>query len=150
MDGRNPMAFLPGIPRWLVYSLLTVLLWGAWGVQSKVAVDRVSPWMNQILFPLGLIPAVIPVLVSSRLRGGTDLVRGRSYAFLTGILGGTGNIAFFLSLDKGGSASVVVPLTCMAPLVTVLLAAVVLRERINRIQMAGIAVAIVAACLLSV
>lgn len=138
------------IPAWLWYSLLTIVLWGAWGVQSKVAVDRVSPWMNQILFPLGLIPASVPVLASCKLRADANLSRGAAYGFITGILGGAGNIAFFLSLDRGGIASIVVPLTCMAPLVTVLLAAAALRERINRVQGAGVAVALVAAYLLSV
>jgi transporter family protein len=137
-------------PPWLAYSILTVLLWGAWGIQSKVVVERVSPWVNQVFFPLGLVPAVLPVLFSRNLRSGRHPRRGAAYGFLTGVLGGAGNVAFFLSLDRGGAASIVVPLTCMAPLVTVLLARVVLGERLRRPQMAGIAVSVAAIVLLSV
>jgi len=138
------------VPAWLSYSILTVFLWGAWGIQSKVAVERVSPWTNQVLFPLGLVPAVLPVLASRDLRSGRNPRRGAAYGFATGILGGAGNVAFFLSLDRGGIASVVVPLTCMAPLVTVLLATVFLGEALTRAQAAGIAVALAAIVLLSV
>lgn len=133
-----------------MYSILTVFLWGAWGIQSKAAVDRVSPWTNQALFPLGLLPAVFPILASRNLKRGTKPGRGAAYGFVTGLLGGAGNIAFFLSLDMGGIASVVVPLTCMAPLVTVVLATVFLGETLTRAQWAGIAVALAAIVLLSV
>jgi transporter family protein len=112
--------------------------------------ERVSPWLNQVFFPLGLVPAVLPVLFSRNLRSGSNPRRGAAYGFLTGILGGAGNVAFFLSLDRGGTASVVVPLTCMAPLVTVLLATVVLGERLTRAQTAGIVIAVAAIVLLSV
>ncbi len=138
------------IPAWLGYSILTVFLWGAWGVQSKMVVEHVSPWTNQVLFPLGLVPVTAAILASPGQRAGAQWGRGASYGLLTGILGGAGNIAFFLSLERGGAASVVVPLTCMAPLVTVLLATVFLRETLTRWQLLGIPVAIAAIYLLSI
>src|SRR5436305_12788915 len=41
---------------WMLLSIATVLLWGSWGLQSKIIVDRISPWMNQVLFSIGLLP----------------------------------------------------------------------------------------------
>jgi drug/metabolite transporter (DMT)-like permease len=49
-----------------------------------------------------------------------------------------------------GNLAVVSVLSSLYPLATVLLAAIVLRERISRIQVLGIALAILAAVLLSV
>ena len=138
------------IPAWLWLSLLTVFLWGAWGVQSKLAVDRISAWMNQVLFPIGLLPPAVWLLFSKRLKEGINLPKGASYAFVTGVLGGTGNIAFYLALAGGGKAAVVVPLVGMAPLVTVLMAWRILHEHPTRLQMAGIALALVAGYLLSI
>ncbi len=135
---------------WLWLSLLTVLLWGAWGLQSKIIVDRISPWMNQVLFPLGLLPISAALLGSRRARGGNSPVRGSAYALLTGVLGGVGNITFYLALAMGGQASTVVPLAGLAPLVTVVLAYVVLHEVLTRMQMAGVACAMVSIYLLSV
>jgi bacterial/archaeal transporter family protein len=136
---------------WMVLSLLTVVLWGAWGLQSKIITDRMSPWMNQVLFPLGLIPAVLWAVRSKNVRRVTAEPRkGIWYAFLTGVLGGSGNIAFFLALAAGGKASIVVPLVGLAPLVTVALALVILKESLTRAQVVGLGFALVSIYLLSV
>ena len=138
------------LPAWLAYSFLTVVLWGAWGVQSKMVVDRISPWMNQVLFSLGLIPPVLWLCFSPNLNHRVPGKKaGVAYAFLTGILGGTGNIAFYLSLHWGGKASTVVPLTCLFPVVAVMLAMLVLRETMSRTQASGLVVALVSIYLLS-
>lgn len=138
------------IPAWLALSLLTILLWGVWGATSKAVSSDIDAYMNQVLFTMGLLPLMLLVLRSRRLAGGSDRKRGIFYAFLTGILGGTGNIAFFKSLTMGGQASVVVPMTAMSPLVTVLMALVVLREKLSRSQQIGLGIAFVAIYLLSI
>ena len=137
-------------PRWLLFSLLTVAVWGAWGLESKIAVDRVSPAMNQLLFPIGLIPVVIWALRSRRhsLVAGSRR-KGAAYGLLTGFLGGVGNIAFYLALSRGGKASVVTPLVGLAPLVTVVLAMVLLNEKLNRSQWMGLVFALASIYLLS-
>ena len=135
---------------WMSLSLLTVLLWGVWGLESKIIVDRISPWMNQVLFGFGLIPPIIWMLLSRNLRRRSGSAkRGAFYAFLTGTLGATGNIALYLALARGGKASVVVPLVGLAPLVTVILALALLRESINRVQLFGLVLALVSIYLLS-
>lgn len=138
------------IPAWLWLSLLTIVLWGGWGLQSKLITDRISPWMNQVLFSLGLLPVVVWMLASKRVHAGTDKQRGAFWAFFTGVLGGVGNIAFYLALVRGGSVAIVVPLTCLFPLVTVVTAYFGLKEKLTRPQSAGLVLALVAIYLLSV
>jgi bacterial/archaeal transporter family protein len=136
---------------WMLLSILTVLLWGAWGLESKIIVDRISPWMNQVLFSIGLIPLILVMLFSKNLRRpGDSTKRGAYYGVTTGILGGTGNIALYLALGTGGKASVVVPFVGLAPLITIILALVLLKESINRTQMVGLAMALVSILLLSI
>jgi uncharacterized membrane protein len=135
-------------PAWLWLSLLTIAVWGLWGVQSKMAVARVSAWMNQVLFTLGLIPLAVWAARNPGDAGGPSRRSGAAWGFGTGILGGLGNAAFYVALERGGQASVVVPLTCLFPVVTVTLALVTLRERIAPVQWGGIALAIAAAVLL--
>jgi transporter family protein len=147
----EPNVARPGrFPAWLALSLLTILLWGVWGATSKAVSNHIDAYMNQVLFTMGLVPLMLLVLRSRRLAGGNDRKRGIFYAFITGILGGTGNIAFFKSLTVGGQASVVVPMTAMSPLVTVLMALAVLREKLSRSQKIGLGVAFVAIYLLSI
>jgi transporter family protein len=140
---------LAGMPRWLAFSLLTILCWGAWGAVSKVASDGVDANTNQIFFTLGLLPLIACVWWSPRLKGSQQRRAGIAWAFLTGILGGTGNIAFFRALVVGGKASIVVPVTALFPLVTVVLAVTVLRERLGVAQKFGLVLALVAIYLLS-
>ena len=137
------------LPAWLVYSLLTILLWGVWSTVTKIVADDISAYMNQVLFSIGLLPVLFAVFRSKRLQGGVDRKRGMVYAFITGILGGTGNIAFFKALSSGGMASVVVPATSLSPLVTIIVGYVWLREKTNTIQKVGLVLALVAIYLLS-
>lgn len=139
-------------PAWLWLSVLTMVLWGAWGLQSKLIMEMMTPLANQIVFVIGLIPPVTWCLLAQPRIAATlsrERRSGTVYAFLTGILGAVGNIAFFIALASGGPASIVVPLTSLFPLVTVVLAAVWLRERIGRVQIAGLVFALVAIVLLS-
>jgi bacterial/archaeal transporter family protein len=146
---KGSSAPIAGIPRWLAFSLFTIVLWGAWGAVSKVASNGVDANTNQIFFTMGLLPLMAIVWRSPRLRGGEHRRSGIGWAFLTGILGGTGNIAFFRALGVGGKASIVVPATALFPLVTVLLAVAFLRERLGRQQIVGLILALVAIYLLS-
>ena len=139
-----------GVPAWLAYSLLTILLWGAWGGVSKVASAGVDANTNQIFFTFGLLPLMLIIWRSPRTRASGEHRRtGMAWAFVTGILGGTGNIAFFHALVIGGKASIVVPATALFPLVTVILAILLLHERISGLQKIGLVVALAAIYLLS-
>jgi transporter family protein len=138
-----------GIPAWLAYSLLTIAVWGAWGVVSKLASDGVDADTNQIFFTIGLVPLLLLIWRSPRIRGGKNRKVGIAWAFFTGILGGTGNIAFFHALVIGGKASIVSPVTALFPLVTVILAITLLHERIGTAQKIGLGLALVAIYLLS-
>jgi transporter family protein len=132
---------------WL--SIATVFLWGAWGIQSKIIADRISPWMNQVLFPIGLLPLMAWMLAASRSRTERQVRKGAFYALITGVLGGTGNIAFLAALGSGGKASIVVPFVGLAPLVTVFMALVILKESLTRAQVVGLIFALLSIYLLS-
>lgn len=142
------------VPKWLVWSLITILLWGTWGLVSKIASAGLDASLNQLLYTAGLAPLLVFAIVTVHRREAGKPNAGRAaggaWAFFTGILGGVGNIAFFLALARGGKASVVAPVTALFPMVTVLLALAVLRERLGRRQWAGLALAFVAIYLLSV
>ncbi len=137
------------MPRWLWYSILTTLFWGAWGVVSKVSVNMMSPMVNQVVFTVGLIPLVLIVARSKHAWTGRNRWRGGSFAFITGILGGVGNVTMYEALSHGGKASTVLPTTGLYPLFTVVAAIPILREKLNRVQAAGIALAVIAILLFS-
>jgi drug/metabolite transporter (DMT)-like permease len=138
------------MPRWFFYSLITMLFWGGWGVVSKPLSVALSPWQVQCLSTIGLLPVLAVMVASKRLGSGPNLWRGFAQAFAAGIISSAGNIACYQALAIGGKAAAVIPLTSLYPLVTIILAMVVLRERLNAVQWGGIAASLAALYLLSV
>lgn len=147
-SGSAPKTF--GLPRWLLFSLLTILVWGVWGAVSKVSSDAIDADTNQVFYTFGLTPLILLVWRPSRAKPRSEgHGAGLVWAFVTGILGGTGNIAFFHALGSGGKASIVAPVTALFPLVTVIMAITLLGERIGTAQKIGLGLALLAIYLLS-
>ncbi len=68
-------------------------------------------------------------------------------AVVGGALNGLGAMTSFAALERGGKASIVIPLCYLYPVVTILLALV--RETVTRTELSGMLLSIVAAILLS-
>jgi len=134
---------------WLRYSLLSMLAYGVWGAVSSLGSQSVSPLTLQIVSTAGLFPVAVVLMFSKNIYHGANLKRGILLAMATGLIGGTGNLTLYQALRIGGEASVVFPLTGMYPLVTLVLARFLLKERLNRVQGLGIALALVAIYLFS-
>lgn len=149
--GAANKAASPGMAYWLWPALISLGIYGLWGLQSKVISERISPTMNQIL----TTPGVLAVALALRLRRektsqsrGAKRAVGIVCAFLTGVLGIVGNMTFYEALGQGGKAAIVVPLTTLYPMVTLALAALFLRERVGGRQWAGILLALLAILML--
>jgi transporter family protein len=134
--------------RWLPLALLCTLLWGIFGLLAKLGSAAAPPAAMQVLFTAGMMPLALAAFFRNRRRVDTD-ARGIAYGTANGMLSGLGGIAYFAAMSSE-KAALVGPVTALYPLVTVLLAAVVLKERLNAIQIAGIATAVIAIALLSV
>jgi bacterial/archaeal transporter family protein len=135
-------------PLWLWYALLCVLGWGLWGFLSKIGSEAASPLQMQILFTLGMLPVAIGMLL--QMRGKLDRNGGGiTYGLLSGVATGLGTLGYFAALREQ-SASVVTPLTGVFPVLTVALAFVVLRERLNKVQMFGMLLALASIVILSI
>ncbi|MGE3312019.1 MAG: EamA family transporter, partial [Limisphaerales bacterium] len=138
------------MPRWLLFTLLAVVSWGLWAVISKLIGDSVTPAQSQALSTIGLIPVMLALGVSRKSNATGNRRRGGFLAFLAGVLTCAGNVAYYHALNIGGKASTVVPLTALYPLVTIALAVLVLQERFNAIQCAGVALSLLAIYLFNV
>lgn len=136
------------LPVWLWYALLGIFWWGLWGFLSKIGSGTASPLQMQILFTLGMLPVALAMLL--QMRGKLDRDRGGVvYGLLCGIATGLGTLGYFAALHEQ-NASVVTPLTGVFPVLTVVLAFVVLRERLNKVQVGGMLLALAAIVILSI
>jgi transporter family protein len=135
------------LPRWLTYALLCIIAWGTWGFVAKLGADKIAPGPLQILATAGTFPLALLAFLQLRMRLEKD-VRGISYGVLNGLLSGIGLLAYYAAVSRG-KVSVVGPVTSLFPLLTVVLAFIFLRERLNRMQMAGVALSLVAIVIFS-
>jgi drug/metabolite transporter (DMT)-like permease len=130
------------MPRWLIYSSLTVLFWGVWGfIPRKLAMLPAE--QSQVISALGLLPIMAALGARQSLLSGARVKRGCFIAFAAGLVGSLGNLVFYRLMNAGQSAATVVPFTSLYPLVTVVLAVVLLKEKLNGVQSAGIGLALV-------
>jgi transporter family protein len=132
------------MPRWLLFSLLTMLLWGGWGVLSKPLSTSLSAWQVQALSTFGLLPVLAMLAASPQRKVGSNRRLGFGLALAAGVVSSAGNVACYQALAAGGKAAAVIPITALYPLVTIVLALVFLGERLNGIQMAGLVLAVLA------
>jgi len=143
-----PSAARAGPDHWLALCLACTLLWGVWAFLSKLLADRVGAIETQLLFTSGMLPAG---LIAAWRVGAAALIpspRGIVYGLLNGLLTALGTLCFFAALGRV-PASIVSPLIAAYPLVTVALAALILRERIRPLQIAGAVCAVMGLALLS-
>lgn len=130
-------------PQWLLWALLAVLCWGLWAVTSKLIGSGLSAGQSQALSTLGLLPVMAILAVLGSKQKPANAKRGCAFGFTAGTLVAGGNIAYYHAVSIGGKAATVVSITALYPLVTVALAVALLKERLNKIQLAGIATSLV-------
>ena len=135
-------------PAWLWFAILGMFWWGLWGFLSKVGSVSAGPLQMQILFTLGMLPVAVGMLLQMRWK--VDRNRGGiAYGILSGVVTGLGTLGYYAALREQ-DASVVTPVTGLFPVLTVGLAFVVLRERLNKVQMGGMLLALISIVILSI
>lgn len=135
--------------RWLWYSLVCVLCWGAWALLQKMGSVELPATTVQFLFAFGSMPVAFVLLAARRFRLEPS-ARGISYGLMLGILAGVGNAALSAAYRSGESTSVITAATAMYPMLTVILAVLVLREHLTRLHVLGLCFAAGAFILFSV
>jgi len=132
---------------WLQLSLTTLILWGLWGFFAKIVLDSMN-WKS--LFVFSTVASIILTAIFIVFAKPSLALNAQScFAMLVGAMGIGASLTFYYALEQG-KVSVVVPLTAMYPIVTVILAMVVLREKLSPVQGVGVILAIVAVLLISI
>jgi bacterial/archaeal transporter family protein len=134
--------------RWLWYSVLCVFCWGGWALAAKFGSRGVPPETMQFLFTAGAMPVCIALLIARRFKLEKS-PKGIFYAILNGVLSSIGSLAVFAAYHTNGNTSLITSLTALYPMITVLLAITILRERFGVIQAVGLGFAAVAVVIFS-
>lgn len=133
---------------WIHYALLCIFWWGLWSFVAKVGAASATPLQLQVLFTFGMAPVALLVLTRAKMKLDMDAA-GAACGLLCGILTGLGILGYYAAM-QGQNVSLVAPLAGLFPLITVLLSFFILRERMNRVQIGGMVLAVLAIVILSI
>ena len=128
---------------WVVYALVTVVLWGVWGALAGLSSQHGFPdTLVYCVWALTMIPPAIWVLA----RNGWKLdvsARAVTYGLIIGLLGAGGQMLLFKALTIG-PAYFIFPIISLSPAITIALSFALLRERTGKLGALGIVLALVA------
>lgn len=129
--------------KWFWFSLLCLVCWAAWTMLEKMASTEIPQDTVQFLFTFGALPVAIALLVARKFKLEKS-PKGILYGLGNGVLAGAGNVALAGAYRTGGNTSVITAATAMYPLITVLLAVTILKERLTNVHKLGLLFACVA------
>jgi transporter family protein len=133
---------------WLGFAVLALVLWGITGVTQKLSTNRISSERSFLWFCWAMVALSAAVLIVARPNWGLGTIVVLC-SVAGGALNGLGAWTSFRALESGGKASIVISLISLYPLLTVVLAVLLLGERLTWMQSTGAVTAIAAAILLS-
>ena len=135
---------------WLLYALVTMITWGIWMTFSDPTIGNIylgipedfPSEMVYVVWALSMIPCALFALF--KINWKLD-VRPKSVLLSMGVglLGAGGQLVLFLAL-KYAPSYLVMPMISVAPIVTVLLSATFLKEKVSKLGILGIVLAFVA------
>ncbi len=128
-------------------AVLTVLLWGVWGLFQKLATNQMPPRTVYFFSALGAV-AVVRLLLSTSAYPLPMNFEGTFFAVLAGACSSLGGLLFLQAISRG-EASIIVTFTALYPVVTFILALIVLHETITLKQGIGIVLALLSLVLLT-
>lgn len=131
---------------WVSYAILSTVLYGLWGILSKIALNHIgfaSLFIYDcfVFFAGGLIALY---LIDFKIE--TNYL-GIIYSLLYGITGMLATVLFILAINKG-KASLVTAITAIYPCITILIAVLALKESISIKQCLGIVLSIIGVLLI--
>ncbi len=132
--------------RSMLFIILAAFLWGVGDLFSKLAVDSVGPWQATFIRSVSFFPMVVGyVLYKKDLQ--FSLKKDSIHPILAGTFIGLGIIFSRLALSLY-EVSLVKPIQRLSILITVILSTVFLNEKMTKLKLFGIALALAAFFLL--
>ena len=133
---------------WITYAGLLVLFWGVWGAFSSLPTSKYG-YPDEMVYIIWAFTMLIPAYFALR---GVRFDRrpiAAYYGLAIGLTGAGGQLLLFKTLTMG-PAYLVFPVIALSPMITVVMAVTVLRERITRVAVLGVVMALVAVVLFSI
>jgi drug/metabolite transporter (DMT)-like permease len=128
---------------WLIYALITTILWGIWGAFTGLSAQRGFP--DTLVYCVWSLTMIAPALFVLA-RAGWKLERDSKsvlYGMIIGLLGAGGQMILFYTVTIGPTY-LIFPIISLSPIITIMLSYSLLRERTNWVGVIGIILALIA------
>jgi len=128
---------------WVIYALVTVVLWGIWGALAGLSAQHGFPdTLVYCVWSLTMVPPAVFVLARSGWKLDVS-PRAIAYGLTIGLLGAGGQMLLFKALTIG-PAYFIFPIISLSPAITIVMSFLMLRERTGRLGALGIVLALAA------
>ncbi|MGB3480796.1 MAG: DMT family transporter [Mycobacterium sp.] len=135
-------------PSWIFYATLLILFWGVWGAFSALPATKYG-YPDEMIYSIWALTMIIPAVFALRGQRFDRRPQAALYGLLIGLTGAGGQLLLFQALTMG-PAYLIFPIVSISPAITVLMAMVLLRERIAPLAALGLVAALAAIVLFSV
>lgn len=132
---------------WILFTGLLVLFWGVWGALSALP-SRLYDYPDEMIYVIWSITMIIPAFFILRHERFQPTMRAAAYGLVIGLTGAGGQLVLFKALMVG-PAYLIFPIISLSPAVTVVLAFLIMREKIIGIGGIGVLLALVAVVMFS-
>jgi drug/metabolite transporter (DMT)-like permease len=129
---------------WLTFAILTIVLWGTWG--ALIAIPEQNNFPAELGFVMWAFSMIVPAYFALRAINWQLDTSTFSITFgcIIGLLGGVGQLILYSGAIANGPAYLIFPIIALAPVVTILMSLVFLKERAGKKGWLGIALALIA------
>jgi len=135
--------------RWLVYAFIATMFIGVWGAVSSIPIKHGFP--SSLVFITWALAMFITSLIALLIiHFKIDRSKKTSFpALIAGFLGAGGQLFLFNAL-KEGPAYIIFPIISLAPILTVVMSIIFLKEEASRKSVFGIVLALLAIIFISI
>src|ERR1700754_2058543 len=133
---------------WIFYAALLILFWGVWGAFSALPSTKYG-YPDEMIYSIWALTMIIPAAFALRGQRFNRRPAATIYGLLIGLTGAGGQLLLFQALTMG-PAYLIFPIVSISPAITVLMAMVLLRERISKLACVGLIAALAAIVLFSI
>lgn len=127
--------------KWLLYTLITTVLWGVWGAFTGLPSEKGFPdTLIYVVWAFTMIPPALLVLH----RAGWHIKHDRRSIYLgllVGLLGAGGQMLLFRAVQSG-PPYLIFPIISLSPALTIALSFFLMKERTGKLGVAGIVLAL--------
>lgn len=134
----------------LVYAFLAFLFWGVSFAIIRIPIEKVGWFVPQYFSNFVGIVIALAAAYFMRERKVWTLPKASPLVAVNAVLGLGGTILFSYAISRGGETSIVAPIAGSSPAVFAILAFVIFKEKLTRLQVAGVLTTLTGVIILSV